>query len=129
MRDRPASMRRILALQGKVVRLADYEVARAEAADREIEAAARDLDAFAGEAPLSGKLSGLVTAQRRRLAARKALAEQRVETCRSEAQDAKGRLKLAERLKRSVDDEARRETERKDLERLLDAMASPRDGA
>jgi hypothetical protein len=128
MKRRLQSIRRMLAVQDQLRRLAEWKLADIDRQLAEVAAAQADLDSFVDRAhPISGMLLGVVTTQRRRLGARAVqLKEARV----SQAErllEASRSLKLAEGIEGRVDDEERRRREKAELIELIESAVHPRE--
>lgn len=123
MTARLAALRRVLAVQDQVKRIADWRLAEAERSAAEVGDAQAALAGFLDAAAVVGPLALLAQAQARRLDAREAAVAGRVAAEADAMRDAAARQKL---LAKAVDVLARDEAalrERKDLERLADTCA------
>ena len=123
MKDRLSAMRRVLAVQGQVKRLAEWQLAALEARKRELDDLGRELECFNDSPEVSGHLALLGLRQRRRLAARASQAESERQVQAEATRDARSREKLAEQLVADLTAEDRRSRETRDLEALIEAFA------
>ncbi len=121
--DRLRSMQRIQAVQDKVKRLAEAKLGAIEARRSAIETSRRELDAFLAEATGSD-LAAAAFRQQVRLGAREAAVERERAAQADLLREAHGRLRLAERKAEDLGRDLRAQQERRDLERLIDALAS-----
>lgn len=124
MKDRLRAVQRLLVLQEQAKRLAEWELAAIETRQREVAEARESLDRFAEASGLSPSLASVAMRSRRRLAARALAAEGEHAAQKASAMEARGRLKLAERLLEVLTQEDRRLSERQELERLIEAFAA-----
>lgn len=126
MTERQRSLARVVALQGKMQRIAAAKLATADAQQREIAASREALQAFVASADLTGALAVHAITATRALVAREAEAEAHRKSLAEARQAVETKLKLAERLAETVDREEAASAERRALERLIEeAVARP----
>lgn len=124
MTDRLDSMKRLVRLQHQVKRLAEAELQTAISRKSEIEAMALGLDGLIGSPDHAPALVKMAMGQRRRVAVRHTEATRSLEAQGEATLEARSRFRLAERLVETIAEEESRVQERKDLERLIQAMAN-----
>ena len=124
-------MRRVLAVQDQLKRLAEWRLADAEALRRDLEAEALALDGFIDRSELSDPLATTAMNHRRRVAGREAAAKETIEQETKATTEARSLHRLAERMIGGLKTDIARERERQDLERLLEDLAGrdPASGA
>jgi hypothetical protein len=127
MKRRLQAIRRLVAVQDQLRRLAEWKLADIDRQIAEVAAAQADLDRFVDRShPISGMLLGVVTAQRRRLGVRAAqLKEARVGQA-ERVLEASRSFKLAENIEGRVDEEDRRHREKAELAELIESALQPR---
>jgi hypothetical protein len=127
MKSRLQSIRRVVAVQEQLRRLAEWKLADIERQLAEVAAAQADLDRFVDRAhPLTGMLLGVVTTQRRKLALRAAqLKEARVSQTQH-VLEASRSFKLAENIEGRIDEEERRRREKAELAELIENAVKTR---
>ena len=127
MNNRLKSIRRLVAVQDQLRRLAEWKLADIDRQIAEVAAAQADLDRFVDRShPISGMLLGVVTAQRRRLGVRAVqLKEARVGQA-ERVLEASRSFKLAENIEGRVDEEDRRRREKAELADLIESAVQPR---
>lgn len=124
MTRRLKTMRRILAVQSQVKRLAEWQLSAIENRQREIEVLGRDLDGFIEQANLAGSLADLALRSRRRLAVGEAAADKERVLQAEATREARSRAKLAERMVEALAADERRVRERQDLDGILEGLAN-----
>ncbi len=124
MSERLEAMRRLARVQGQVKRLAEADLRSAENHQRDIAATALGLDTFMGDPDLSSRMISMAIGQRRKVAVRLGEAERALAAQTEATREARSRARLAERMVDSLGVEETRAEERKDLERLIEAMAN-----
>lgn len=128
MNDRLRAMKRILAVQEQAKRLAEWQLFAIENRKRDIAAAQQDLDRFTESSALTGPLASVAVRSGRRLATRSVAAEAEHVAQTEVAREARSQVKLAGRMVEDLARDDRRVQERRDLERLIEAVAArPRD--
>jgi hypothetical protein len=127
MKRRLQAIRRLVAVQDQLRRLAEWKLADIDRQIAEVAAAQADLDRFVDRShPISGMLLGVVTAQRRRLGVRAVqLKEARVGQA-ERVLEASRSFKLAENIEGRVDEEDRRRREKAELADLIESAVQPR---
>ncbi len=124
MTDRLKSMKRLARVQTQVKRLAEADLLAAENRKSELDAAVLGLEAFTRDPDLSHGLASMAMRQRRRLATRQIDAEQSLAAQTEVTREARARVKLVERMVETIGQDEARVEERRDLERLIEAMAN-----
>ncbi len=130
MTDRLKSVKRILAVQVQVKRMAEIELAATERRKGALDTARKDLVAFVETLHGAAGMGLVATRQGSRLAKRETDAEAARLKQAAALATIQARLKLAERVNEAVGREERAAGERRELERLIEVFAGraiPRD--
>lgn len=122
MKDRLRSMRRVLAVQEQVKRLAEWRLTSAETRQRELEGEAQELDGYIARSAIGDPLSTAAMGQRRRVAGHEAVNTETVARERQAATQARSLHRLAERMLDTLETDDERLRERRDLERLIEDL-------
>lgn len=127
MKQRLQSIRRVLAVQDQLRRMAEWKLADIERQLADVRQAQVDLDHFVDRAhPIGGLLLGVVTTQRRRLADRAAQLKEAKAKQAQRLLEASRSFKLAENLEGRVDEDDRRRREKAEIAELIDRAVQPR---
>ena len=122
MKDRLRSMRRVLAVQEQVKRLAEWQLTSAETRQRELEGEAQELDGYIARSAIGDPLSNAAMGQRRRVAGQEVANTEAVVRERQAVTQARSLHRLAERMLDTLETDDERLRERRDLERLIEEL-------
>jgi hypothetical protein len=122
--DRLKAMRRIVAVQAQVKRIAEWKLASIEERKVRLETATRELAGFLDGENAVGRFATLALKQARRLAEREAAAERDRIRQAAATLKAQSRHKLAEEMTETFAREDRAVRERQALEQLIESFVS-----
>ena len=122
MKDRLRSMRRVLAVQEQVKRLAEWQLTSAETRQRELEGEAQELDGYIARSAIGDPLSNAAMGQRRRVAGQEVVNTEAVVRERQAVTQARSLHRLAERMLDTLATDDERLRERRALERLIEEL-------